>query len=74
MAQNDFLSYYGEHRISPVRQNIGDLSLHYTRRRKLYRQLGMPCRIFEDANVLEVGPGGGYNSLFLFHAGGIILI
>ena len=70
MAQNDYLSYYGEHCISPVRQNIDELSLHYTRRRKLYRQLGMPCRIFENANVLEVGPGGGFNSLFFLNAWG----
>ena len=64
---NDFLNFYGEHNISPVRQNIDDLSLHYERRRKLYRQCGIPYRTLENANILEVGPGSGYNSLFFLH-------
>ena len=64
--RNGFLDYYGKHKISPVHQNIDDLSVHYERRRKLYRQCGIPLIAFRGANILEVGPGSGYNTLALF--------
>lgn len=61
--KNDFLEYYGERSISPVRQNIEDIGVHYERRKKLYRQCGLPMLAFRNAEMLEVGPGGGYNTL-----------
>ena len=64
--KNDFIDYYGEHHISPVKQDISDIDLHYERRRKLYRQCGIPLIAFRNAEMLEVGPGGGYNSLAFF--------
>lgn len=64
--ENDFLNFYGKHRISPVRQDLSNKEIHYRRREKLYRQLGMPIILFKDANMLEVGPGGGYNTLAFF--------
>lgn len=67
--KNDFLEYYGKYQISPVKQNISDLEIHYERRRKLYRQCGIPTIAFRDASILEVGPGGGYNTLAFFHWG-----
>ncbi|MCR5347414.1 MAG: methyltransferase domain-containing protein [Fretibacterium sp.] len=66
---NEFLDYYGKYNISPVHQNIDDFNLHMTRRKKLYRQLGMPIKLFRDARVLEIGPGGGYNTLCFFQWG-----
>lgn len=66
---NDFLEFYGEHKISPVHQDISDIDRHYARRRKLYRQCGIPLQTFKNARVLEVGPGGGYNTLALFAFG-----
>lgn len=60
---NLYLDYYGRHRISPVRQDLGDFAGHVSRRTLLYRQLGLPAAAFRGARVLEVGPGGGYNSL-----------
>lgn len=68
--KNDFLKYYGEKNISPVKQDISDLQLHCRRREKLYRQLGLPFCLFKDKNILEVGPGSGYNTLVLLHGGG----
>lgn len=65
--ENDYQRYYGIRNISPVHQNIDDLSVHYERRRKLYRQCGIPIAAFRDANILEVGPGSGYNTLAFFH-------
>ena len=64
-----YLEYYGRHEISPVRQDVSDFDLHMARRRKLYRQLGMPTRVFTDVDMLEVGPGGGYNTLCFFRWG-----
>ena len=66
---NPFIVFYGENRISPVHQNIKNINLHYLRREKLYRQLGIPAIIFNNRNILEVGPGGGYNSLAFFKWG-----
>ena len=57
--KNDFLEYYGEHSISPVKQNIKEFEIHLERRRKLYRQCGIPLLAFRNAEILEVGPGGG---------------
>lgn len=69
-SKNEYLEYYGKYHISPVNQNIDDLKLHYDRRRKLYRQCGLPVIAFKNANVLEVGPGSGYNTLAFFEWGG----
>lgn len=59
----EMLDYYKKREISPVKQNIDNISLHYKRREKLYRQLGIPTIAFENKSVLEVGPGSGYNAL-----------
>lgn len=67
--RNDYLDFYGKHYISPVKQDIGNINLHYDRRKKLYRQCGIPVIAFRDADILEVGPGGGYNTLAFFHWG-----
>lgn len=64
---NDQIKYYGEMNISPERQNIDDIKTHYARRAKLYRQCGVPEIAFRDAEMLEVGPGSGYNTLAYFY-------
>jgi hypothetical protein len=58
------LDFYTKFNISPVRQDISDLSRHFQRREALYRQLGILPRAIHGQTVLEVGPGGGYNSLY----------
>lgn len=65
--KNDYLDYYGKYSISPVKQNLVDFGVHLERRKKLYRQCGIPVLAFKDAEMLEVGPGGGYNTLAFFH-------
>jgi hypothetical protein len=57
------LSYYLERSCSPVHQDISDLELHVARRSKLYRTIGMPPIMFGGRRVLEIGPGGGFNSI-----------
>ena len=64
--QNDELKFYGEHEITPSQQNINDIEQHFCRRRKLYRQCGVPLRAFQGADILEVGPGRGDNTLAFF--------
>jgi 2-polyprenyl-3-methyl-5-hydroxy-6-metoxy-1,4-benzoquinol methylase len=61
----DHLEFYKEHNISPVRQNITDLSRHFDRRGSLYRYLGLPKMFFKGKDILEVGPGSGHNSLYV---------
>lgn len=70
MIMNDYLKYYGEHNISPVSQDISDIESHFRKREKLYRQLGIPTMAFKDKEILEVGPGSGYNTLAFFTWGG----
>ncbi|DAB33023.1 MAG TPA: hypothetical protein CFH79_00765 [Sulfurospirillum sp. UBA11407] len=60
---NEYIDFYEKNKISPVRQNIDDFSLHVKRRKGLYRQLGLLPSSFEGKKILEVGPGGGYNAL-----------
>lgn len=57
--ENNYIEYYGKHDISPVKQDIKDIEVHYNRRKKLYRQCGIPAIAFRNAKILEVGPGGG---------------
>jgi hypothetical protein len=61
----DHLQFYMEHNISPVSQDITDLSKHFDRRGSLYRYLGLPKTFFLGKEVLEVGPGSGHNSLYI---------
>jgi trans-aconitate methyltransferase len=58
------LDFYTQFNISPVRQDISDLERHFQRRAALYRQLGILPQFVAKRAVLEVGPGGGYNSLY----------
>jgi predicted O-methyltransferase YrrM len=59
------LSYYREHGISPVHQDISDLQKHFGRRGALYRLLSLLPAVFRDRRILEVAPGGGHNSLYV---------
>ena len=70
MQKNAFLEYYKKNNISPVHQDVTDFQLHLQRRRKLYRQCGIPVKMFNGASVLEVGPGSGYNTLAFLKWGG----
>src|SRR5665213_747305 len=58
------VDFYKRHGISPVRQDISNLETHFTRRAGLYRHLGMLPAFVRGRTVLEIGPGGGFNSLY----------
>lgn len=58
------VDFYKKHGISPVRQDISNLETHFTRRAGLYRHLGILPQFVRGRSVLEIGPGGGFNSLY----------
>lgn len=60
---NKFIEFYTQHGISPVRQDLSNLENHIMRRKSLYRVLGITDTTFRNSDVLEIGPGGGYNSI-----------
>lgn len=66
---NPFVTFYGKHKISPVHQDISDFGIHLMRREKLYNSLGIPTMAFAGKRIVEVGPGGGYNTLAFFSWG-----
>ena len=61
----DHLGFYLEHAISPVHQDISNLSRHMERRNSLYRYLGLPRGYITGKKILEVGPASGHNSLYV---------
>ncbi|WP_373071982.1 class I SAM-dependent methyltransferase [Sulfurimonas sp.] len=66
---NEYLSFYEKYKISPVVQDIDNFKEHVRRRNNLYRQLGASHLIFKDKDILEIGPGGGYNALVTYSYG-----
>jgi hypothetical protein len=65
MAEKPYLSYYGQHGIVPVRQDISDLNRHFARRCALYRHLKIIPIAIKNRTILEFGPGTGDNAVFL---------
>lgn len=57
------LDYYRHKSISTEHGVDDEWDKHLARRRKLYRQLGIPILAFRGSNALEVGPGSGHNTL-----------
>ena len=58
------LEYYIKEGISPVHQDISDLSKHFQTRVSLYRLLGLIPSFFKGKDIIEVGPGSGHNSIY----------
>lgn len=61
-----FVSYYNEHSIIPVSQDIADPEFIF-KRASLYKLLGVPLQSLRNRTVLEFGPGGGFNATALTH-------
>lgn len=58
------LEYYIKEGISPVHQDISDLSKHFQTRASLYHLLGLIPSFFKGKDIIEVGPGSGHNSIY----------
>src|SRR6058998_3079939 len=54
------VDFYRQHGISPVRQDISNLEVHFTRRAGLYRQLGLLPGFLRGRSAIEIGPGSGF--------------
>ncbi len=63
MSTRPFVDFYRDNGISPVHQDIADISRHFERRESLYRTMGIPPSLLADRDVLEFGPGSGHNAL-----------
>ena len=56
-----FIDFYNSLNIIPVRQNI-DAPNFISSRNFLYSKLGVPIIFLKDLDILEFGPGGGFNA------------
>jgi len=65
---NPLVDFYTKHNISPVKQDISNLEAHYRRRNTLFKELGILPSFLKGKNIVEVGPGSGYNSIVLASA------
>jgi 2-polyprenyl-3-methyl-5-hydroxy-6-metoxy-1,4-benzoquinol methylase len=68
-VRKPFIDFYTEIGFAPTQQQSGSSAKHWQNRTNLYRKLGLHPRIFENTNVLEVGPGSGENSIDLLNRG-----
>ena len=59
-----FVDFYGQHKISPVTQDISDITGHFERRESLYRHVGIIPSLISGKSVIEFGPGSGFNSIY----------
>jgi SAM-dependent methyltransferase len=57
-----FIDYYNKEGILPVKQNISDPRFLETRS-FLYSRLGAPLRFLKGIDIIEFGPGGGFNAI-----------
>ena len=64
---NDYIEYYDKNKISPVKQNIDDFNKHINKRIALLRHLGIHPNLIKGKSILEVGSGGGYNSMAIYN-------
>jgi SAM-dependent methyltransferase len=58
-----YIEFYNKHNIIPVSQDLTDINEFIYKRNFLYTSLGIPLQQFNGKNVLELGPGGGYNAV-----------
>jgi len=63
--KRSFVSFYDEHGVSPIRQDISDLKAHYSRRRNLLSSIGLIPVFLEGKAIIEFGPGSGHNTVYL---------
>ena len=57
-----FIDFYNKEKILPVKQNIENPNF-FLARSFLYSRLGIPLRFLRGLDLLEFGPGGGFNSI-----------
>lgn len=63
MKENENIEFYRTHRIAPAINEHKDQKKFLEKRRKLYRQLGIPLMCIEGKDIVEFGASCGENSL-----------
>ncbi len=57
-----FIDYYNKYNIIPTSQNVKNVKSFLYQRNHLYSNLGIPLSFFSNKNIIEFGPGGGWNA------------
>lgn len=65
MKVNEAIRFYQEHNIAPAINIQTDMNRFLEKRKKLYRQLGIPLLCIDGKDVIEFGASCGENSLTL---------
>ena len=60
----NLLDFYIKEGISPIHQDISNLSKHFQIRSNLYRLLGLIPSFLKGKDIIEVAPGSGHNSIY----------
>lgn len=60
---NTMLNFYVNNKITTEHIDIDGYGEYIQKRKNLYRQLGIPILAIKDADILEVGPGVGHNTI-----------
>ena len=60
--KNPFIDYYNKYNIIPTSQNLNDFKNFLIQRNQLYSNLGLPLTFIKNKDVIEFGPGGGWNA------------
>lgn len=72
MSQNENIRFYQEHQIAPAVNVKQNHTQFLEKRKKLYRQLGIPLLSIDNKDVIEFGASCGENSLPLIKGFGNI--
>lgn len=65
--ERPFVDFYNENGVIPTRQDHVEFRELVKRRIGLHMQLGFPLEMVSGMDVLEFGPGGGFNARTLIH-------
>ncbi len=60
--RNPFIDFYNKYNIIPTSQNLNDFKNFLNQRNQLYSNLGLPLTFIKNKDVIEFGPGGGWNA------------
>jgi len=63
-TEKPYINFYDEHKISPVSQDISDITKHFDRRSSLYRHLGIVPSFISGKSIIEFCPGNGHNAIY----------
>jgi 2-polyprenyl-3-methyl-5-hydroxy-6-metoxy-1,4-benzoquinol methylase len=65
-TSSPYISFYNQNNVIPVRQDTDD-PIFLRCRDFLYSSLGVPLLLLRNCDIMEVGPGGGFNAIATSH-------